>query len=375
MKAFRCPGFCLHLIGFLLLLLLGHTGSTVCGQGLPELGNRIGSSIPKGKTALAAPKREIPPKALKALDPAQLQFNQLPRTVNDLKAIEQVTLKLVPDLQKATVNIRVGGGEGSGVVISPEGHVLTAAHVVGELGKSVIIIFNDGRRHRATVVGIDARSDAAIVRLNGRGPYDFVPMAEDYFVNTGDWVIAIGHPNGYEVSRLPVVRVGRVVDTAKRTLQTDCSLVGGDSGGPLFDMHGRVVGIHSRIGVSNTINYHVPVQIYLNQWEELNEGDTRLADADKDPPKPKQKAYLGIRGRDATSTGCLITEVSPNGPAAEAGLQRGDLIVSCEDEKIKAFADLVTILKEHEPDETIEFIIERNGARKTIPVKLAGTEL
>ncbi|TWT62644.1 S1C family serine protease [Rubinisphaera italica] len=360
--------------------------SSSLAQGVSDLGSKsLGTSRTALKIATDANVAEndlvadqIPKQALKQLDPEidRIPFDDLPLSPQDLKLLEEATIELIPDYQAATVNIQVGGGQGSGVVISPEGHILTAAHVVGEVGNSVVIVFTDGRRHRATVVGLDVRADAAIVRLDGKGPYKFIPMATNEFAKPGRWVVAIGHPNGYETSRLPVIRLGRTLSITPRTIQTDCSLVGGDSGGPLFDLNGRVVGIHSRIGVSNSINYHVPVQVYLKDWEELNEGDTHDEDSDNNSkPAPPRKAYLGIRGRDATGNGCIITEVSPNGPAEDAGVKPGDIITKCDGKNVKNFRDLVAALKSNQPEDEIKITVRRKNAMKELTVKLGATEL
>lgn len=328
----------------------------------------------QSSSALGTLSSAIPLKALQALDVSEQSqtFDTQPQGLEELRAIEESTLALVPEYQKATVGVQVGGGQGSGVVVSPEGHVLTAAHVVGEVGARVTIVFPDGSRHRARVTGVDVGADAAIVRTEGRGPYPFVPMARDHFASTGHWVIAIGHPNGYQLQRLPVVRVGRIIQTTEKTLQSDCSLVGGDSGGPLFDMFGRVVGIHSRIGINNSINFHVPVQIYLRDWDKLTAADE--AEPDSSAPR-EQKAYLGVRGRDATTAGCLVTEVTPNGPAEQGGLRRGDVITHCDGLRVRTFADLVKALSKKQPEDELKLTITRSGARETLTITLGGTEI
>ena len=352
----------------------------VCGMLLIAAVFLPGSRLPAQEPSLAARplirfSPTIPTAALSALpaENTEQRFNQLPQSLRDLEKLEQTTLKLVPQYQAVTVGIQVGQGQGSGVVVSPQGHILTAAHVVGEVGARVTIVFQDGRRHRARVVGVDAAADAAIVRLEGKGPYDFMPMAENEFSQTGGWVLALGHPNGYFSNRQPVVRLGRVIQCTEKTVQSDCSLVGGDSGGPLFDLEGRVVGIHSRIGINNSINFHVPIQIYLRDWDELNAGHT--PETEPEAPAREQKAYLGIRGRDAATVGCQITEVTPNGPAAQAGLQRGDIITRCDGKQVKTFPQLVGILKGKKPEDEIEIEIQRGGKRETITVVLAGTEV
>ncbi len=339
-----------------------------------------GSSITRAEDSITNSSRtgeidfsKIPAKALKG-SPANIKENwddTLPQTVQELQRFEDVTTRLAPLYRKATVGIQVGGGQGSGVVVSPQGHVLTAAHVVGEVGNRVTVIFPDGSRYYAKVAGVDESVDAAIVRLESSGPFPFVPMARTRYTKPGRWVIATGHPNGYQVDRLPVIRLGRVIAVTPKTVQTDCSLVGGDSGGPLFDMHGRVVGIHSRIGASNSINFHVPVQVYLKDWEALNAG---YKPAEKKTKPIPSKAYVGIRGRNANNGGCLITEVSPNGPAQKAGIERGDILIQCDQKKINTFAQLVNYLKKKKPSDEMEITVLRNGKREKLTIILGKTQ-
>src|SRR5207245_204744 len=123
--------------------------------------------------------------------------------------------------------------------------------------------------------------------------------------------MAIGHPGGYQKGRNPVVRLGRIQTNSKTFVQTDCVLVGGDSGGPLFDMHGKVIGIHSRIGNLITANIHVPVDTYRETWDRLAKGD------EWGPFSGKQSdAYMGL-GLDPESKNCKVVEVNPDSPAAK----------------------------------------------------------
>lgn len=333
---------------------------------------RAEESKPSSKKENEIDFSKIPAIALKSF-PSALKDNwddTLPQSLVELQRFEEVTTKLVPDYREATVGIQVGGGQGSGVVVSPQGHILTAAHVVGEVGNKVTIVFPDGRRYFAKVAGVAASVDAAIVRLESKGPFKFVPMAQTRYAVSGRWVIAAGHPNGYQADRLPVIRLGRVIAATSKTVQTDCSLVGGDSGGPLFDLHGRVVGIHSRIGASNSINFHVPVQVYLRDWEELNAGYT--APVKKTKPTPK-KAFVGIHGRSANNGGCLITEVTANGPASKAGLKRGDILIKCDKKKINTFPQLVKYLKTKKPNDEIKITVLRDDEEKELKLKLGET--
>lgn len=141
----------------------------------------------------------------------------------------------------------------SGVVISSDGIILTEFHVsharfAGDtqghpLGYEVPVVFADGRKTTATLLGADAGDDFALVKLPGDGPYVFSELRQDSNVELGDWVIKFGHPRGYRDGRPPVARLGRVIRTIDTEFIADCHTVGGDSGGPYFDLEGKVVGM------------------------------------------------------------------------------------------------------------------------------------
>ena len=122
-------------------------------------------------------------------------------------------------------------------------------------------------------------------------------------------------------------------------LRTDCTLVGGDSGGPLFDMHGRVIGIHSRIAAPTSANFHVPVEIYRETWQ-------RLAASEEWNDEAKG-AVIGIRGED-DEKGCLVTEVFPNLPADKAGIRAGDIITRFDGSSVQSLAGLIQRLNKRE---------------------------
>jgi len=112
-----------------------------------------------------------------------------------------------------------------------------------------------------------------MMKITTEGKYPFCELGKVSDMKKGTWCIAIGHPGGYKEGRSPVVRVGRILENNSEYVRTDCTLVGGDSGGPLFDMHGRVIGINSRIGQTLTSNMHVPVDTFRDTWGRLAQGD------------------------------------------------------------------------------------------------------
>jgi serine protease Do len=211
----------------------------------------------------AKTKKLVPPPVLK----------QVPETVDDLRALEKQVQAVVARVQAATVGVSVGPAQGSGVIIK-DGYVLTAGHVSGKPGRDVTIRLPDGRKLKGKTLGNNAGIDSGLIKILDKGTFPTVEMGKSADLKKGDWIISIGHPGGFRATRTPVVRLGRVLSVTGEAVLTDCTLVGGDSGGPLFDLKGRVVGIHSRIGFFITQNYHVPVETYVTTFERLVNGES-----------------------------------------------------------------------------------------------------
>ncbi len=142
-------------------------------------------------------------------------------------------------------------------------------------------------------------------------------MAELTALQAGDWCLVTGHPEGFQAGRPPVVRLGRIISADRNDIHTDCELVGGDSGGPLFDMRGRVIGINSRIGPSTSLNLHVPVSTYRENWDRLLASESFTLHSG---------ALLGVQGV-SDEEGVKLTQVNPQHPAA-AGLVEGDILTA-----------------------------------------------
>jgi S1-C subfamily serine protease len=197
-----------------------------------------------------------------------------PEDVKDLRALEEQVQAVIKKVTPAVVGIRIGQAQGSGVIIDKEGHVLTAGHVSGQPGRDARVILPDGRQLKAKTLGQNRSIDSGMVQITEEGDWPYVAMGDSAELKKGQWVVAIGHPGGFRANRSPVVRVGRVLLTTKMIVRTDCTLVGGDSGGPLFDLDGKVVGIHSRIGGIITENIHVPVATYRDTFDKLAKGES-----------------------------------------------------------------------------------------------------
>lgn len=207
--------------------------------------------------------------------PLVLKINAAPENVDDLAGIEKHVQRVLERVMPAVVGVRVGPGQGSGVIISADGYVLTAGHVSGKPDQNAVIILPNGKQVKAKTLGQNKGIDSGLCKITDEGKYPFLDMGKSIDLKPGHWVLAIGHPGGFRPNRTPVVRVGRVLGANQFLIRTDCTLVGGDSGGPLFDMQGRVIGIHSRIGGKEiTENIHVPIDTFHQTWAKLAKGES-----------------------------------------------------------------------------------------------------
>jgi len=189
-------------------------------------------------------------------------------------ALQQKLHELTPRLVACTVSIQVGGGSGSGVIISPDGLILTAAHVTNEPGAKLRILLADGRDLEGTALGVDHSTDAGLARIDSPGPFPYQPYVQDATYAVGDWVIATGHPGGPHAYRPAPVRLGQINRAGtkggfKEPITTTAIVISGDSGGPLFDLEGRVIGINSNISGDWNTNNHVPLPSFIPVWEQL----------------------------------------------------------------------------------------------------------
>jgi len=193
--------------------------------------------------------------------------------------LDRIVRKLAPDLVEATVAVMLNGGSGSGVIVSPEGLVITAAHVTNEPGKAMKVLLADGRELDATSLGVDHGTDGALLQINAPGPFPHRPYVKTKTYQVGDWVIASGHPGGPVIGRPSPVRLGRISEAGTKSgfadaITTDATVISGDSGGPLYNLKGEVIGINSNISMAWRINKHVPLPAIVAKWDALLEGES-----------------------------------------------------------------------------------------------------
>ncbi|MDB6071351.1 MAG: hypothetical protein JWL81_2522 [Verrucomicrobiales bacterium] len=260
-------------------------------------------------------------------------------------------------------------GSGSGVIINKDGLILTAAHVTQATGNNLTIIFPDGRRVKGTSLGANRTTDAGMARITEPGDYPFVEMGSSDMLNLGDWVIAMGHPGGYSYERRPPVRLGRVwrrdLDGA---LFTSCPLIGGDSGGPLFDLEGRLVGIHSSIHGAVEMNRHVAIDTLRFDWEKLLKDQTwgRVSFTSSNETRPITGALFDRESRD----GVRVKEVFPDQPAAKAGLQPGDVVRKFDGEEVSNFHALQRLIGRRRAGDQVPVAVRRGEENVEMQLEL-----
>jgi serine protease Do len=282
-----------------------------------------------------------------------------PRSRDELRLIQSQLQRVIKQVLPAVVAVEIRGAAGSGVIVNREGLVLTAAHVVGRAGRRAWVELPDGRRLRGRSLGADHDVDAGMIQLDSP-PADlpFAPVNSGGDLTPGDWVITLGQPGGITEDRAPPVRFGRVLFRGDGVLCTDCKLVGGDSGGPLFNMRGEVVGIHSSIGPMVTHNFHVPITAFRKNWDRLLAGEVWGGRFDRDDDN--KGPLLGVGGRTENGR-CLITQVYPAMPAAKAGLKVGDIIVAVENREIATFDELARVIFFKAAGDKVRLRIDRAG--------------
>lgn len=275
--------------------------------------------------------------------------------------IKETVKKVMP----ATVSITDGVGFGSGVVVSPDGYILTAGHVLttNPNKRDLLIYFPDGSTAKARPLGMNLNVDSGMAKLIGDRKWPYVEVGNSKDVKRGDWCITIGHSGGYELGRTPPVRVGKILRNNNIRMITDCALIGGDSGGPLFDINGNLIGIHSSIGQSVAENRHAAINPFLTDWDKLAQGETwgQLG------AQPVRRAKLGIRMAEDEAK---VEEVIDNSAAKEAGVEPGDVVMSIDDNKINGARDLIEAILDKKPGNNINLKILRDNRIITLTAKL-----
>ncbi len=284
-----------------------------------------------------------------------------PGGLSDLRAMQDHVRQLTGQLVRTTVGVTVGNAQGSGVIISKDGYVLTAAHVASRPNRDVLFLLSDGRKLKGKTLGLNRSLDSGLMKIDGVDDLPFAEMGKIDGMKLGQWCLATGHPGGYQEDRQAVLRLGRVQWISNdKTIVTDCTLVGGDSGGPLFDMYGRVIGINSRIASDIKANMHVPVSTFSETWD-------RLTKAEAWGHYPGDTPYLGVKGAPE-ATNAQLTEVKPGSPAEKAKLEVGDIVLKFGDKEITDFKSLIDAVQETQPKDRVKITVQRGEETKELTI-------
>lgn len=302
------------------------------------------------------------------------------------------TAELVAFAEPAVVRIATGTGVGTGFVVDSDGYVLTNNHVVvssvtGRLATSIEVTMSDGATYSATVVGADARSDLALLKVDATGlkALKFADLAD---VVVGQDVVAMGFAldldggegGAFSVTRGIVSQKNRAIRESTQILgaiQTDAAINHGNSGGPLLNMYGQVVGVNTAIAPNPTtgsqavgIGFAVGSDVARAVMEQLKEsGQVNrgfLSISGFEALRPAKAKEMGVPNEG----GVVLNVVTPDGPAALGGLRTGDVIVTIGDVDINTEADLAVALIEHGAEETVDVEYYRDGEKQTTEVTL-----
>jgi serine protease Do len=265
-------------------------------------------------------------------------------------------------------------GAGTGFIIDADGFILTNHHVI-EGADRIMVRLTDGRNLRAERVGSDPDTDIALIKVETTRPLPFAPLGNSDSLRVGEWVIAIGNPLAYEhtVTVGVVSFIGRkLFDTSlDRYIQTDAAINFGNSGGPLINSHGEVIGINAaissraaNIGFAVPINQASAILPQLRDKGRVSRGYIGVALRDVDPDLQRS---LGLKSSD----GALVQDVTPGSPGARAGVRTYDLIVAVDGKAIGGNDALIQLIAMRQPGTTATLQILRDGRPLTVAVKLA----
>ena len=266
---------------------------------------------------------------------------------------------------------------GSGFIISPEGYIVTNNHVIEEADE-ITVNFTDGSSLVATLVGTDPKTDIALLKVEPPAPLPFVTFGDSDATRVGDWVLAIGNPFGLggSVSAGIVSARNRDINAGPYDdfIQTDAAINKGNSGGPLFNMAGEVIGVNSAIispsGGSVGIGFSVPSNLVNGVVEQLRKfGVTR-------------RGWLGVRiqtvndemaealGMDK-AMGALVAAVTADSPAAAGGIEAGDVIIKFDGADVEEMRDLPRMVADTPIDKTVRVVVFRKGKTQTLKITIA----
>lgn len=370
----------------------------IIGLGAYWMGSRYGPRVPASVDAVPAPDSAAPaaspaagPGSEPNLDPTEAEnvriYRQASRSVANI-----LTRTVEYDFFFNPVGVE---GAGSGFLIDADGHILTNHHVVQD-AQTIEVTFADHSTYKARLIGADSVNDIALIQVNTKGrKLAPLPLGDSRNLLVGQRVLAIGNPFGFASTLTTgvVSSLGRTVQTGENTfideaIQTDAAINRGNSGGPLLNSRGEVIGINSAIfspsGTTAGIGFAIPINTAKRVAEDLiSQGRVR-------------RATIGAEGRTLwpdlaealnlpVQRGVLVERVDSRGPAAQAGIRGGnrsvlaglrelriggDVIVAVNGKEVNSQSDLNLLLNRARPGDTVTLTVVREGRRMDVPVKL-----
>ncbi len=321
-----------------------------------------------------------------ALTRAVVSANDVSNPTTD--SVEGVAALVLPSVVQINVGTPTGGGSGSGIILSPDGQVLTNNHVV-ELaaeGGSITVAFADGTTATARIVGRDPLTDLAVIQTEGVSGLTPATLGASGDLQVGQEVVAIGSPFGLEstVTSGIVSAVNRPVTSGPDApgeesvfpgIQTDAAINPGNSGGPLVNDEGQVVGINSAIRTGSTgsngsigLGFAIPVDLARSIATQLAEG------------KPATHARLGVKVSNVTAAdritglGAKVGGVTPGSAADDGGLRDGDVITAISSQRVTSADSLVAAVRGYRPGDRVNLTVKRGGEEREVTVTLGSDE-
>ena len=289
---------------------------------------------------------------------------------------------LVKSAGPAVVHIQVikqrAQGLGTGFIVSNDGYILTNEHVVGEADQ-IAVRLSDQREFQAEVVGVDVKTDIALIKIKADGPLPAVPLGDSDALEVGDWVVAIGSPLGLDhtvTAGIVSAKERRRISPGGRAspyddfIQTDASINPGNSGGPLLNTAGEVVGINSAVSTQGQgIGFAIPInmaKIILPQLKSTGQVERSWLGVSIAPVVPQAQSALGL----TDGKGALVADVVPGGPADKAGLSRGEVILAFDGKLIDRSEDLPWLASTAGVGKRVNVLVASQSGQRTVQVTL-----
>ncbi|HWD72741.1 MAG TPA: trypsin-like peptidase domain-containing protein [Actinomycetota bacterium] len=286
-----------------------------------------------------------------------------------LRAVEPGVV-VITDFSAGSSGDTQASGQGSGMVLDTQGDVLTNAHVVTGATTLSVQVFGQPSIYQAKVLGVDTADDVAVIQIQNPGKLTPIPLGSSAGAQIGDPVVAIGNalglaPGGPTVTSGIISGLGRSLSTNTERLtgllQTDAALNPGNSGGPLADASGKVIGMNTAVSTDGQgVGFAIPIDKITPLIDQLKKGNTAA----------RPQGFLGVSLSTATSGGAQITAVSAGTPAAAAGLQVGDVVTSIDSQAITSSGDAADYIASQTPGTRVTIHYQRGGAAQTATATL-----